>query len=461
MFTFLLLAGTAALFPRASSMARVSSTPCTWQVGTTLSPAGSNAQFTAVSELRRRVVWAVATTRTGNLIERWNGRHWRVVAGPKTGGGLYAVDAVKSDDVWFAGDARNEPLIEHWNGARISVVPNPLKSGTLQSLFAASLDDVWVTGYDDSQSPPLIERWNGTAWRVVRYPGEDMFVAISGTSSSDIWAGGSGIGGSSVPFADISHWNGLKWSSPNSSVFGQPGTNVSAVLAVSRTDVWAVGQSAEGGALIAHFNGSMWHRLPARVAGANLVALSGRSATGVLTSGGTGSGRALIERWTGSSWAQALLPVLPGSTSFLHGIATGPSGDGWAVGFYRTRTGSHTLALHRSCQGLWSARKMISELGEGHAPIGEELTLAIRLRKASTPIADSRPSHLGIGRVISAISHTRTASSMSQNSGILLASHDKVSGGGCKSRFLSRLGTLYHPASCAQPRVPYWPESRL
>src|SRR5581483_5800229 len=82
------------------------------------------------------------------------------------------------------------------------------------------------------------------------------------------------------------HWDGQRWSiiaTPNV----QPGGNLSAVTAVSPTEVWAVGYFFYGAlrshALILHWNGTAWAVTPSPNTGASssLVGVSAVSATDV------------------------------------------------------------------------------------------------------------------------------------------------------------------------------------
>jgi hypothetical protein len=353
MLRFLTLAGLVAsvvLLPSGALVSRASSQQCGWRIVASPSPSGSQAAFQAVSELNADNVWAVARTKSGNLVEHWNGARWHIVPGPSTGGTLYAVNVVANRDVWFAGQVKTSPLIEHWNGARLSVVPNPARLGSLQSIYAVSPVDIWAAGYVDDNSPALIERWNGSAWRVASYPQEDIFQAISGTRSTDVWAAGNGLGGSDVPFSEIAHWNGSKWKGVDSSIFGEAGSSLNAVLALSHSNVWTVGDDADGSALIARYNGASWRAVASPAPTASLVSLAAWNPHALLAAGGTLAQHAFIERWNGLRWRKVILPAPPRSPSFFEGITVGPRGTGWAVGFDGAGANTHTLTEHyRTC----------------------------------------------------------------------------------------------------------------
>ncbi len=97
------------------------------------------------------------------LIEHWNGRSWQFVPGPNitNGSGVLAtVAATSASDVWTVGSSlhgsipsnkswssASETLVERWDGKvwRIIASPNgPAGNGILNALTAISQNDVWA-----------------------------------------------------------------------------------------------------------------------------------------------------------------------------------------------------------------------------------------------------------------------------------------------------------------------------
>jgi hypothetical protein len=207
-----LIALTAAMVvsPAHNVASKPANNACAWSLVTTPSPAGSHAAFEGVSERTPNDVWAVAETVTGNLIERWHRKAWKIVPGPRTGGQLYALKAIAKNDVWFAGSIGERPLIEHWNGSKVKVVLNPGRndSARLTSMAAASASSVWAVGGLDESSPGLIEHWNGSGWTVTGrgVSGEGVFNGVSARSGRDVWVAGDYYVGSGTVYPQIDRW---------------------------------------------------------------------------------------------------------------------------------------------------------------------------------------------------------------------------------------------------------------
>ena len=141
-----------------------------------------------------------------------------------------------------------------------------------------------------------------------------------------------------------------------------PFKHLSAVAAVSASNIWAVGDFFSGGVdqpLIEHWNGVQWGSVPAADPnpGASTDALEGLTvvsahnvwAVGIFADS-SGNDQPLIEHWNGAQWsivASAQLPVgFPGGN--LLGIAEVSAHNIWAVGtsFNLATRISQTLIEH-------------------------------------------------------------------------------------------------------------------
>jgi hypothetical protein len=285
------------------------------------------------------------------LVVRWNGAVWRQVPSVSPGGShgdsaLADVIAVGSRDAWAVGytervtgsDPRDphvtsKTLIERWNGRRWKLVPSPSPAGSHEgdtsglTGIAAGPAGVWAVGsYRRPGTYPktLVLRWNGKAWKQVRSasPGcGGALAAVATAGSSGAWAVGNYCTGP-VPEPLIERWNGRAWkqlASPRA-----PGSQgeLEGVSATGPSNAWAVGQYAGKsredpaiGTLIERWNGRAWRHVSSPNPGGSvcchgeqnsLSAISAASGSNAWATGsysaGSAFGQTLIEHWTGGSW---------------------------------------------------------------------------------------------------------------------------------------------------------------
>ena len=124
--------------------------------------------------------------------------------------------------------------------------------------------DAWAAGWRSLQHRTLIEHWNGRRWRVVQLPDEGSdasFGRIASVPGTDqLWA--TGTDGTHAVFA---HHDGAAWTIVPSAMTDHRQTQISDVVAMSETDVWAVGTAYVPAApfdrsidLVEHWDGSSW-----------------------------------------------------------------------------------------------------------------------------------------------------------------------------------------------------------
>jgi hypothetical protein len=243
----------------------------------------------------------------------------------------------------------------HWDGRKWNVVPMPTPEGSeghsLYGIEAIAANDVWAVGYHakyGAGSLPLIEHWDGTQWRVIPNPAPNIewavamqLRAVSAVSRDDVWAVGDYFDGGSTSGLLIMHWNGKQWSlsqTPqelNGSLLG--------VAAVSANDVWAVGvasnkapdsESGPTRALIMHWDGKEWSVMPEPdIPGekylSGVAAVSANNVWAVGTSHNVENGGGITLHWDGNRWSA---PDEDKLATFLAGVAALPSGEVWAAG---------------------------------------------------------------------------------------------------------------------------------
>jgi len=226
-------------------------------------------------------------------------------------------------------------------------------SNALNGVAMVSSDLAWAVGsYSDGTGDhTLIERWNGTGWRVVPSPdpggsgNDDQLAAVAADSGTDAWAVGDWNNGV-YSRALIEHWDGSSWKrvpSPRPSA-GFFDDSLTGVAVISATDAWAVGSYLSDSTfddpvtLIEHWDGANWTVVPSANPPATerlLEGVAADSATDAWAVGryDPGDWQTLTEHWDGTSWEAVPSPNPPdASYSELKGVAAASPTSAWAVG---------------------------------------------------------------------------------------------------------------------------------
>jgi hypothetical protein len=270
---------------------------------------GTAGELVGVVSISARDAWAVGNVdeEAASLREHWDGRAWTVVPGPDPGvsSALEAVDATSSTDVWAVG-ATNDgvsdaSLIEHWDGGQWTVSPNPGNKGLL-AVAALSPTDVWVAG-----EAQLVMHYDGTGWNVVAHPPleEGDLRSASALGPNDVWFAGGMESEAGGEVALTMHWDGALLGVVPPVVPDVEGSEFRSIVALSPTDVWAVGEQ-ENPPLA----------------------------------------RVLIQHWDGIAWSVVEGPNPSDEENELHGISALSSTDIYAVGVYAVDEVEHPLAMH-------------------------------------------------------------------------------------------------------------------
>lgn len=197
------------------------------------------ASLRGVAAISATNVWAIGLNwhvPTGQLIEHWNGRNWRVVPDAAAGQHpLSGIAALSATDMWAVGKG-----IEHWTGAQWRLVPSPAEAS---AITAVAPDNIWAAGGS------TVQHWDGTAWTVVSTPSShEQFTTLTGMthlSADDVWT--VGYVGHTVPhdgYAEhpfVLHWDGSAWHIVSTPATRYPDSQLLAVTSVSPRTVWAVG----------------------------------------------------------------------------------------------------------------------------------------------------------------------------------------------------------------------------
>jgi hypothetical protein len=212
--------------------------------------------------------------------------------------------------------------------------------GQLDGVAAAPASGVWAAG-SSTLGNPLAVRWDGRAWKRVPAPGGDHLTSpeggylndVAAASADDAWAVGAGMFNRAL----IEHWDGAAWTrvpSPDP----EGGTVLNGVAALSATNAWAVGGTNDTGqTVIEHWDGDAWTQAPSPTPAGTSSDLYGVAATSASNAWAVGQtdmrtgSTTLIEHWDGTAWTQVPSPAPPAGGS-LAGVAATSAANAWAVG---------------------------------------------------------------------------------------------------------------------------------
>lgn len=331
----------------------------------------------SVAAVSTNMVWAVGYDLKGTtkstlvkqtLIERFNGASWSITSSPNSGKGdtiLSGVAAITATDAWAVGYSTNGALVLHYNGRNWRVFSAPVAC-QLNAVTAVSATNVWAVGTMSGRA--CAEHFDGNDWDLVQMPvsgtADNTLLSVTAISAADVWAVGSyclGNGcdrGGGIFQAMILHFDGSRWSIAASPQPGTLANHLNAVIAISATDVWAVGSDSSNPQvstpMILRFDGNSWFQVagPDVKGSGSLSGITGVSPTDITAIGSTRTSAAsgdqtLITHFDGNTWSVVSSPS-PGVDNALNGIAhvagaTPGSAQYWAVGSYNNTTPVDTL----------------------------------------------------------------------------------------------------------------------
>jgi hypothetical protein len=275
-------------------------TPCGWADVTGPGFSSSSVPF-AVDAFSATDAWIVGLKGTATKWRahswRWDGSTWSsepVPDLPSRNRSLRAVDAVATDDVWAVGSSSDagRAMIVRWNGLEWRNAPGPrfANGADLRGVVETGPDRAWAVGSAGGHG--LVLRWNGIRWHRVLLPfsprRSPSFSAVTAVSRHDVWAVGTILEPGSDPALGITnpvamHWDGSSWSQVRLPHAGGFPESLASVTARASDDVWAVGTTADENAptnpgLIYHWNGIRWSQVPYPFVGTGQNNLEGVSA---------------------------------------------------------------------------------------------------------------------------------------------------------------------------------------
>jgi hypothetical protein len=295
--------------------------PCgTWEVTSSpgMDTVGSN--LTVITSLPSNGLLALGSLNNELYSILWKDGVWSRFSIASQNVYINDITVVTSDNIWAVGTAtdvsnRESTFIARWDGTKWSVIPSPnigVTNNNLLGVSAISADNIWAVGtYRDHawKGKPLILHWDGNEWRQDQSPSLSSLnnryselTDVIALSSTDVWA----VGGEQID--DIPnlkpltlHWDGHSWHhTPVPDISGYSGLR--AAVAMSADNIWAVGNNA----VTIHWNGKDWRNVPNPHTGSTRVHLSGVAANSggeVWAIGTEWLAWPIILHWDGSRWS--------------------------------------------------------------------------------------------------------------------------------------------------------------
>jgi hypothetical protein len=316
--------------------------PCTatWRLEPTPEPVpGQSASARTVSAISKRDVRISGTvSAAGPWTAKWDGRSVRKAPTPHQGLAR-TIDDVRSSSSYSSPDegwvllgfpARSNAGIDtaaHWQNGRWTLTPTavpdnpvPHQALTLVSVASVAPDDAWAVGNTTDEAgwlTGLIEHWDGVQWTVVDHPEAtrrgSILQDVIAVSPTDVWAVGqaSPTGGWTEGRPLVMHYDGSAWRTvplPELPEENSP-ARLRAVSATADGHIWAIGdqdsdEGFRGRPLILNYNGSAWRELPDPAIGddVEMVGVYAAAQNNVWAVANNGQGMPVLLNWNGKGW---------------------------------------------------------------------------------------------------------------------------------------------------------------
>ncbi|MEU4722541.1 hypothetical protein AB0G06_23265 [Nonomuraea dietziae] len=276
------------------------------------------------------------------VMQRWNGRSWKEVPLPALSGSG-GFDATGPDDLWFAGGGE----VSHWNGRRWTT-RHPFGISDDKHFSDVSVDDGRAVLIGSGQSRSFIVAGENGRFEL-QIPGrEGAFNAVT-ARAGHAWVVGAKSRESCAgvtPMVLHSRAKDSTWEEMR--LPDLPGGSLRAVVQISPTDVWAVGEIVQGGGepyeadrscpesyqrpeeqvttpLAVHWDGRAWRRMELPLASGRLTSVTAFGPDDVWAAGH----EAAFLHFDGRKWSAESAS----GTGTVKAVAAIPgTKDLWAVG---------------------------------------------------------------------------------------------------------------------------------
>jgi hypothetical protein len=231
-------------------------------------------------------------------------------------------------------------------------------TGRLAGVAAASPRNAWAVGYAGLTSPKvLMLHWNGKTWSRVTGPrvltGPGQLNAITVVNAKDAWAAGyTGTPLLSNEHTLLLHWNGSVWKTVTRPA---PIPGFLDAVAATASGGWAVGGAPNGHnwphPLALRLSGTSWSRVPVPlVLEVTGVAITGTHAAWAI---GATEQQSKFAHWNGRTWTWEFSITPVQDTYILGGIAAGPRGTAFTVGYEYPNGGAQVPVSLKLTGSTW------------------------------------------------------------------------------------------------------------
>lgn len=185
----------------------------------------------------------------------------------------------------------------------------------------------WIVGcdIDNEDASSVLLYWNGTRWEKISlrdFLGRDIFclTAVNAISESDVWI----VGKDKYPKTILLHWDGSKWGeiSPPDDMLS-PHT----ISATENNDVWVSSTSTADSEIILHWNGEYWTQFELPIAH-SVVFAQRTSALLAISPNDVWAGGKQLFHWDGKNWKNK---NYDGSNGNIVAIKSAPDKTIWAL----------------------------------------------------------------------------------------------------------------------------------
>jgi hypothetical protein len=277
------------------------------------------------------------------------------------------------------GAVRANPATTASSAFRMAVIRHyglPANASGYSVIVVTGSQQAWTFGGTNPGGPstPVATWWNGDATATATLPsGLTSFISdASATSSSDVWA-------ASQYGRYLLHFDGVRWQVARHWQQGQ----VTGVTAVTPSDVWVFGTTADGTSEIGtwHYDGNSWQRVPG--AAGSIVRASAVTASDIWAIAASPASYSVV-RFDGTDWQQ----VPTGSaldSVHVRDILAISNADVWVLGDEAEAAGGVRLVLLHWNGAGWSSLAAPVNAWAGRLATGPGRTVLV----TATPASDS------------------------------------------------------------------------